>query len=105
MKQRVNYKPLYIPASLIESVVAGISFPFAAFGLLMDNTFNNSASFTNIEYLERLGNDFFKVLKISDNAKLPWTEEEFIRTMSTFSTESLLPPAGTDKKVKFLMHK
>ena len=102
MKKQVALQS-HISASLLEDIADSIEFPFAAFGLLMDNCIFHSASFVKIEYHEYIVDYRQRVIKIADNAKLAWTEEEFIETMGSYATESIQPPAGTDKKLKMAM--
>ena len=86
MKHKFNIKPAYFPAEFIEEIAESIEFPFAAFGLLADNSINNSSTFLHISYKERGHELSPKYIQIIDNAKLPWSEEELVKTMSTFST-------------------
>jgi hypothetical protein len=88
---------------LIEDIAGNIEFAFAAFGLLMDNAVNHAATLAKIFYHEQVGDFKEKVFRIADNAKLCWTEEEFFKTMSSFLTISIQPPAGIDKKSKTVM--
>lgn len=50
-------------------------FPFAAFGLLVDNAMNNMASYLKITYLAYNGPCRPKMIKFEDDAKLGWSDE------------------------------
>jgi len=50
-------------------------FPFAAFGLLVDNSMNNMASYLKITYLAYNGHCRPKMIKFEDDAKLGWSDE------------------------------
>lgn len=90
----------YFPTSIIDDMVANIDFPFAAFGLLIDNAMNNDAALLKISYFHALGQQKQRLLKFEDDAKLNWTDEELLDSVGNFNAGQMYMPAGIDKKVK-----
>jgi hypothetical protein len=59
-------------------VAEGIDFPFAAIGLLIDNSMNSGASLLKVSYFLAFGAQRQRMLKFEDDAKLNWTDEELL---------------------------
>jgi hypothetical protein len=85
---------------VIEDVAEGIDFPFAAVGLLVDNSMNSGASLLKISYFHAYGSQKLRLLKLEDDAKLNWTDEELLETLTHFNAGQMYAPSGTDKKIK-----
>ena len=78
-------KSLLVSSShLIEQISDNIEFPFAAFGLLVDNSVNCGASHINIYFHESFGSQNVNTIRIEDNSKIKWTDDELVDCLSNY---------------------
>jgi hypothetical protein len=75
-----------------------IEFPFAAFGLLLDNCLLLGATEIAIQFEKDVHGLY--VIKVEDNGKMNWDEEEFEMNLTAFCSQAQLMLMGCDKKVK-----
>lgn len=66
---------------------------------------SNGAGLLKISYLQALGMQKTKLLKFEDDARLNWSDEELLETVKNFNSGPLSAPAGTDKKIKLVLHR
>lgn len=85
------------PSALIEEIKEMIEFPFAAIGLLIDNSLMQGATIISIR-IEPFEENY--CIRIDDNAKVLWNENEIIKSIRTFGAQTNPITAGGDKKVK-----
>lgn len=79
-----------------------IEFPFVAIGLLTDNALVQGATIITI----RIENIEDKCcIRIDDNGKNLWTEQEIIKSILTFGAQTNPITVGVDKRIKKSIHK
>ncbi len=66
----------------------------------MDNAVGQGATVVNLIY-ESGGRK--PILRVEDNARLPWSEDEFFGAMGNFKLEAVPIPSGIEKKMKVAM--
>lgn len=76
-----------------------IEFPFAAFGLLLDNCVAQASS-SIIVKIDKTSNEDKYFIRIDDNARHPWSDDELEAALLTLGQSVTHILVGCDKKIK-----
>lgn len=76
-----------------------IEFPFAAFGLLIDNSVSQSSS-SIIVKIDKHSSEGQYIIRIDDNARHPWSDDELETALLTLGQSVTPILLGCDKLIK-----